>query len=414
MELNNAEIKYTDYKKSSDIHGTVLYPGVMVAPVQNKLLAKIINGRNNLIVLDPFHGSGTALYEAGYINDTSHLMGFDINPLANLITTVKLNGVDFETINQDIANLKIYLKTGEYQLINFEKIDKWFKKEIVISLSKIRSAIMSIYNPRNRKYFWVVMCDLIRKYSNTRSSTYKLHIKEQEKIDNIQDTVIDTFLKNIVDLNTFYDKEFKSTDIRLCDTLEEIKILEENSIDIVVTSPPYGDNATTVPYGQFSFLALNFININDLGINGWELSNSCIIDSKSIGGCVNRNELTDDQLDYIQWYLARISNDKQKKVKRFFADYFLFLDDLIRISREYVVITLGNRTVDNQKINLTRITKTYLADNGFTIENELNRDIGNKRIPNKTSIVKGKNVSSMTKEYVLVLKKVKNSKILTL
>jgi hypothetical protein len=31
--------------------------------------------------------------------------------------------------------------------------------------------------------------------------------------------------------------------------------------DLLVTSPPYGDNVTTVPYGQHSFLPLQWIDL---------------------------------------------------------------------------------------------------------------------------------------------------------
>ena len=31
--------------------------------------------------------------------------------------------------------------------------------------------------------------------------------------------------------------------------------------DLIVTSPPYGDNNTTVPYGQYSYLPLQWIDL---------------------------------------------------------------------------------------------------------------------------------------------------------
>ena len=58
------DVSYRDYKKKNDIHGTVLYPGVMVAPVQKDILEKLIDKDNMTSVFDPFHGSGTALYES--------------------------------------------------------------------------------------------------------------------------------------------------------------------------------------------------------------------------------------------------------------------------------------------------------------------------------------------------------------
>ena len=53
------DISYRDYRRSSDIHGTVLYPAVMVAPVQNDILADLSKQETINRILDPFHGSGT-------------------------------------------------------------------------------------------------------------------------------------------------------------------------------------------------------------------------------------------------------------------------------------------------------------------------------------------------------------------
>src|SRR4029078_11976130 len=51
-------------------------------------------------------------------------------------------------------------------------------------------------------------------------------------------------------------------------------LVQEKSIDLVVTSPPYGDSQTTVAYGQFSRLANQWL--------GFE--NSQKLDSTLMGG----------------------------------------------------------------------------------------------------------------------------------
>lgn len=38
------------------------------------------------------------------------------------------------------------------------------------------------------------------------------------------------------------------------DSKELLGALDANSVDLICTSPPYGDNHTTVTYGQFSIL----------------------------------------------------------------------------------------------------------------------------------------------------------------
>jgi site-specific DNA-methyltransferase (cytosine-N4-specific) len=77
------------------------------------------------------------------ISNKLQLFGCDINPLANLITQVKLQGVS-PNINNDIRDLKLYLK-GEFdENYIFPNIDKWFRKDIANELRKIRSAIIKI------------------------------------------------------------------------------------------------------------------------------------------------------------------------------------------------------------------------------------------------------------------------------
>lgn len=401
----NLNIEYNEYKKHTDIHGTVLYPAMMVAPVQKDVLKWLIDGRKDLRVFDPFQGSGTALYEAATITPDINLMGYDINPLASLITLVKLQGIDNQTIESDIKDLEnLLLSDFEFTPDPFYKSEKWFRTDIFHTLSKIKFAIQEISNKQNRQYFWVMLCDIVRYYSNTRSSTFKLHIKEQEKIDALKDAIIRDYIKKTRASLKFYKLNFKNFVLTKGNSLELIKKVPDSSIDIVVTSPPYGDNATTVTYGQFSYLPLSFIDKEDIPFEGWELNNCQILDSSSMGG-THSLVLKDGDRKYIQWYLSRIISPKRKKVERFFADYFNFLDSACRISKEYIDLTLGNRTVDRVRINLAEITVRYLQDKGLVHIKTLSRSIVSKRIPDQI-LVNGIKTTTMTKEYIVIMQKV--------
>ena len=57
----------------------------MVAPVQKDVLKDLYKKDTIHSILDPFHGSGTALYESHRIFPYARIYGCDINPLANLI-----------------------------------------------------------------------------------------------------------------------------------------------------------------------------------------------------------------------------------------------------------------------------------------------------------------------------------------
>lgn len=397
------DISFRNYKKN-DIHGLALYPATMVAPVQNIILQKLLKSEDICSVFDPFCGSGTALYEALELSPDIELIGCDINPLAYLITKVKLRGIT-KNIKIDIENLKNYLNIVEIDDFSFQNMDKWFRSDIVDSLKKIRQSIILIKSNRNRLYFWSILSTFIRKYSNTRSSTYKLHVKNIESIQRMKNNLIDDFLASVEqNISKF---TISSPNVRLYknDSLKQLAKFKKDSIDLSISSPPYGDNATTVPYGQFSSLALNWIDKKDLSLAGWELNNYSAIDRKSLGGFYKgpiENEIGNLLL---QPYLDNISQSKQKKVISFFRDYFLFLDELCRVTKKYIVLTLGNRTVDGVNINLTSITQKYLEHKNFRNIYECDRDIPNKRIPKLTSKVNNSPVLSMSKEFVIIHKK---------
>lgn len=400
-------ISYKDYKKSSDIHGTVLYPAPMIAPMQFDILNKYIDKLNRSAIYDPFHGSSVSLYEATKINSEIEIFGSDINPFANLISRAKLTTLD-DSIDDDIQLVIRQLDDDfEYEQHSFPNIEKWFRDDIINSLSKIRHVVSTVANNSNRTFLWVMLLDIIRKYSNTRSSTYKLHVKESDKIERMKNLVIEDYIKKI-QKDSYHYKTIIKNKVHLykTDSLKLMNEFDDSTFDMIISSPPYGDNKTTVPYGQFSTLALMWIPSHDLVLEGDELKNYSSIDSLSMGGLLVDKVLSSEKLSLLDPYLTKISDKKRKKVISFMADYFDFLSQIARLSKRYIALTLGNRTVDNVKIDLTQITLKFLEMNGFKLLEHENREIPNKRIPSLTSKVGDNAVSSMTKEYLIIMEKI--------
>lgn len=400
------DISYKDYRRSDDIHGTVLYPAVMVAPVQEDVLRDIYRQDTVHSILDPFHGSGTALYESHKIFPNARIYGCDINPLANLITKTKLNGVSSH-IQKEIEELRHRIADDtSTDIFEFENRKKWFRDDVAQSLSKIRRAIIQVEEKNNRLFFWCMMCDIIRRYSNSRSSTYKLHIKLQEKIDAMENNAIEDFLRSIEgNYHWFETMHCYNYSLSKQNLMNYLPRFRNNKVDLLITSPPYGDNQTTVPYGLFSSLALKWIDPKDLELEGWELDNYSAIDSHSLGSGRIEATLNSVQSDLLSPYLNQISDDKQVKVRKFFHAYFECLDLFTEVVEKYIVLTLGNRTVDRVKIDLADISGEYLKLKGFTEYQTVSREILYKRTPALTSIVQDEPVESMSKEYVLIYKR---------
>ena len=413
-KIEKKELNYWDFSDvvSTGIHKISAYPATMVPDMQNELI-KLIKSEDKSVqnILDPFHGSGVTLVE-GMKNDLIP-MGIDINPLANLITLVKLQGVSKNQIK--LSNNKIIgllrKESFEFEIHDFYNINKWYREDFIETFSKIRAAIQRERYKNIRQYYWVCLINILKKYSNTRSSTFKLHVKKQKDIDSMSNGIIEDFIKNIeksyVFLPSFVQYDKKKLYIGKAE--EILSKFEDGTIDLICTSPPYGDNSTTVTYGQYSMLPLFWIDRTDLGEFDEQLiANYSSIDSNSLGG--NQRVRSSFESSVLNDFLYRIDEKKQNKVKNFVLDYLNVMTELVRVLKvgKYIVLTLGDRRVDNRVVPLSAITMEYLESNGFILEKMITRNIPKKRMPRKVSKVYGYSVESMNQEYVLILKKIEN------
>ena len=413
-KIKEKEIDYWDFKNvtASGIHKISAYPATMVPDMQYELI-KLIKSEDSSIknILDPFHGSGTTLVE-GEKNNLSPI-GIDINPLANLITKVKLQGVN--KIYIDIANNRIekFLKSNSFEFDKhyFYNIEKWYRKDFIITFSKIRSAIQREKYRYVRQYYWVCLINILKKYSNTRSSTFKLHVKEQNDIEKMENHIVEDFIKSINEYSQYlpdYNRR-KKIDLKIGKSEDILYGMKSDSVDLIVTSPPYGDNSTTVTYGQYSMLPIYWIDRKDMeSFDEKLIDNYSSIDSNSLGGRIRRTK-QNYQSDCLNKYVESIATDKRKKVVNFITDYLDVMGQMGRIIKKNkrIVLTLGNRRVDNKTVPLSKVTQEYFESIGFELEVSITRNIPIKRMPRRLSNVKDKSVESMNQEYVLILRKIK-------
>ncbi|MEK3889802.1 DNA methyltransferase [Bacillus sp. FSL K6-3431] len=413
MELLQRKLNYRegslDFKefKQNGIHGIAKYPAMMVAPMQEKVLNDILKVEKTIKnIFDPFHGSGTTLVVGKELG--LETIGVDINPLANLFTDVKLTGVDHLVIKTKNSILEQRLNEN-YTLHDFSNINKWFREDIIEDLSKIKTAISKEEDYITRRYYWLCFSNIIYKYKNSRKSTFKLHVKKEEDIKVIINNVVEDF---ILEINERFEDlpNYKSNIThRLItkDVREACSEIKKKSIDIICTSPPYGDNATTVTYGQFSILALLWIDEKDLDIPHPDvLTTFSKIDYLSLGG--KRNASLEWDVLSLNQVLNRVSESKQKKINSFFQDYFEALIAIVDTLKKkgILMLTLGNRTVDGEIISLDKITEEFLEQYDFSLITDVKRNIHNKRMPSRVSKLKGRgSVKSMSQETILVFRK---------
>jgi hypothetical protein len=295
-----------------------------------------------------------------------------------------------------------------------------------IDLSKIRRAITQEGELWIRRFMWVALAETVRLTSNSRTSTYKLHIRPIKEIELRTSPAIQLFntivAQNIQDLICF-----KSTvndhirgiayvgdlAIHLRDSSQEIlPPIEGGKYDLLVTSPPYGDNLSTVPYGQFSYLPLRWIDLADIDerANSDLLRTTQEIDRRSLGGTNVRDlELAEADLathsPAFELTIRKLEDsprDRRLRVTSFLYDLENSLGPMVKILRPnaYLVWIIGNRHVGGEEIPTDRIVEELFQTRGVSLIKRFNRQIMYRRMA-----ARNQRAGMMRKEHVLVFRK---------
>lgn len=418
-----------DFKRDENIHRLFLYPAMMVPATQKAVLdvlREFLPEHPDMI--DPYMGSATSLLSCMELG--MNVYGQDINPLAVLLSKVKTGPLDDVLFQNrlEVINSRIDKDESEEIFIPFQNIDKWFKKNIQTELSKIRRAIMQEEDIHVRRFFWIVMAEVIRISSNDRTSTYKLHLRTEEEIEKRNISATDEFIKlaerSIKDLEKFKTKLYElslikgeagcykgETTVKWGNTLE--KINSSSTFSLLVSSPPYGDNHTTVTYGQHSYLQLQWIDRKDIdeNIDFDFLRTTQEIDRKSLGGVVDRKSIAIQRRIILEKSLSLREfvnsfdireQDKLNKVIVFIYDFYKSLDVIIpKLDKgAYLVWTIGNRHVQKKEVPNDKILIDLMRDRDITLIHEAERAILNKIMPSRNKITQ-----TMTKEKILIFQK---------
>lgn len=388
------------------------YPAMMIPQVARRILEEY-GGKSNLL-FDPYCGTGTSLVEANLRGMDA--IGTDINPLARLIAKVKTTVIPVDVLDdyiRDYLDFVLSLRAGKMRLKpnipKFKNIDYWFKKETQYWLAILKEYIEKIGDVDVRDFFKVAFSETVREVSLTRNGEFKLYRMSQKQIERFDPDVLSIMGEKLVrnrdgmaDYIRAKDNDAKSR-IYDFDTVYGIpeEILPPESVDIVITSPPYGDSRTTVAYGQFSRLSNQWLGLEEF--NG--------VDKRSMGGKrKKRIEKFDlEPLDRTLSKIADVDENRAYDVASFYVDYRNSIDNVSKVVRRggIVAYVVGNRRVKGIEIPNDEITREFFERNGFEHLKTIIRAIPNKRMPkrNSPSNIAGLTDTTMNYEYIVILRK---------
>lgn len=426
--ISSETLNGENYSRNDFARSILNYPAMMVPSVQEPIIERLSEALNkNVSLLDPFMGASNTLVTG--MKYGMNVFGQDINPLSILLSQVKTSFYQKdELIDADQRVIScINSDTSDVIEVSFTNINKWFTEDVQIDLSKIYRAIQREPNLRIRKFFWVALAETIRLTSNDRTSTFKMHMRPIEEINGRQVSALKTFgsisKKNI---NNFVDyisvlvekghikkgKYTKNAEVVWGDTNSGINT--QKTFNLLVTSPPYGDNQTTVTYGQFSYLPLQWIPLEDIdtAIEMDYLKTAQTIDNRSLGGQIkeNINDLEErifEKSKTLKKFINQFKNGERKKaekVTRFINDLDNSIDKMLPRMRNdsFLVWTIGNRNVNKQVVKNDLILNELFESKGIELFTGLERDILSKRMPGRNNFS-----NMMSKEKILIYKKTK-------
>lgn len=405
-------------------HGMFQYPAMMVPQVVEAILKQACSVHPDIErVGDPFSGSGTIMTES--MMRGLAFSGTDINPLAVLLCRVKSGPFFIDALKEKAAALNARIdEDGRWAVeANFPNRDKWFTRDAQIALSKVRRTIREENALWARRFFWVALAETARATSNSRTSTFKLHIRTQDDIDGRACDPIGTFKKALARNIQHYEEQANRLSesgqlVRghyqreITISLKDVrKVKGQENLDIVVTSPPYGDNETTVPYGQYSYLPLQWVDLEDIDndIDDDYLASTHEIDTRSLGGS---KRVKKEEADHIANRSSSFRNyikgldgqprDREHRVTAFFRDLDACLDPILKSLRPGGLMfwTLGNRKVGGKRVSLDRILEDLLQTHHAMLLCKLTRRISSKRMAPKNNIA-----DTMSSETILVMRK---------
>jgi len=402
------------------------YPAMMVSPMQGALIDVLAEHRERLDgVLDPYVGSGTTLIES--MRRGLRFSGSDLNPLAVMLARVEsAEAAAFDMSCSLDAVLRGYgRRFGRTGPPSEMWIGRWYRPDVAARLAALRASIRCVTEPALRRMWWACLAEVARVSSNARLSTPKLQHRSPAELDrkiDIRQRFQEVAERAIAQLerraNTMrvaghlHGRRYRpGLEVRLVDARDLPRMREP--ADVILTSPPYGDNHTTMPYGQASFLALCWIDQTDIGspIPSGLLASSRSLDTLSLGG----SRLTADRaaacdlsqrssaLGSVLADLEDLSPEAWRRVAAFFVDYDRAWASILAAGADdaHLVITLGDRTVRGRTVPTAQITQELLEARDAVLIERLHR-----RIPhNKRLARRNEAAETISTETVLIMQR---------
>jgi len=395
MEETNRDWEFVGVNTRYATHDFHRYSSKFIPQIVNRLVTRYSAAGDT--VLDVFVGSGTTLVEAKLLGRNA--IGVDLNPLAWLISKVKTTHLSESQLRQATGPFMTALeqhvtalRTGStrYQMSlwedrkgtvpltapNFPNANRWFQPQVIQELLVITEHIKQVQDATLQDFLLCGLSAILRTVSNADGDFGNLMIDKNKR------QIMDTFERYRQQIAAMCEgmREFNlrcawsnvTVQIVLGDA-RKLDFLANESIDLIVTHPPY---VAAVPYAEYLKLSLNWL---------YEYSSEQF-PPESVAN------LQPSHLDR-----EIIGGQRREKdvVDRFRTDMNQVFQEMARVLKtgKACCVIIGNPVVGGQTVSLNQEFSIMAARVGLQLDEE---------------IVRGKYQTTMGKmkeEYILIFQK---------
>ena len=416
------EWTFLDKSTSNYTHAVHPYPARMHPEIAKKVIQKY--GTDDGLVFDPFMGSGGVLLEGVLAGHSA--VGIDVNPFAVLLSKVKttpirdnLHRILSDIIKDVVADLRT--KKRYPNLLPDMDINLWYSRDVSDCLVTLKHHIFKLSDTDIRDFFKICLSLTIRKASYQRNGSWKIH--RMKGIDEFNPDTLNIFTKvtnaAITMMNSFVRAKPKGIAYPILGDTRDLpygfsrikSVLENYKLNLVVTSPPYGDHGTTVAYGQFvkhPSLWLNMppddvLAVDKVGLGGRHKESTDNLGSDTLHTTLDTVRDND---------ILLTKNGKPRRVKdvyAFFHDVDVCMGRIASVlveNKSHCCFVVGNRTVRRVSIPTDVIIVELGKKWGFRLERVIKRRIPNKVMPlrNAPENIANNSGTTIAEESVIILK----------
>jgi DNA modification methylase len=379
--------------------------------------------KENDLVCDPFGGCGTTLVESKVTGRKS--VGFDINPVAKLITDTKTRAIN-PGILEDARDrfLKRYFsaKGMKTEPTHNKRVFYWFDKKIVKKLDLIYFSIYSIRHVQSRRFFLCAFSHVLKNCSRWLMKSIKPTI-DKNKVYPDPLSIFLRHLDSMIKKNHKFYEELKesgrltvSTKMRLWDSTKKLP-LNNSTVDIVITSPPY---VTSYEYADLHQLSLLWFGDDKENFKKWDKFVDQFFNFKKqfVGSSFKKTERRNFDSKIAENIVSNLyKRDKSlaKNVAGYFSDMKVVFGEMYRILKpgKVACVIIGNTELLGVPILNAQAAMEQMYRCGFHKLSLVKREISSKMITPWRDIRTGKftNCSNYGKkrayqyEYILLMEK---------